>query len=120
MFTDITIRCFVGGNGTPDRCRQKPFGSLVQQRLKTQYVMAPGINSLRPESWKSFYSAAEICWIPVPNLHFSIPASRKARSKECNSSLCVPTPFVKNIFLGYKTIHFSTPYFSVKGKDFIF
>jgi hypothetical protein len=35
-------------------------------------------------------------------LHFSIPASRKARSKECNSSLCVPTPFVKKIFLGTK------------------
>jgi hypothetical protein len=33
-------------------------------------------------------------------LHFCIPASRNARSKECNSSLCVPTPFVTKIFLG--------------------
>jgi len=33
-------------------------------------------------------------------LHFSMPASLSASSYERNSSLCVPTPLVKNTFVG--------------------
>jgi len=33
-------------------------------------------------------------------LQWAMPALRKASSKDANFSLCTPTPFVKNIFLG--------------------
>ena len=33
-------------------------------------------------------------------LHFSIPASLKANSKDCSLALCLPIPLVKKIFLG--------------------
>jgi hypothetical protein len=33
-------------------------------------------------------------------LHFSMPASLRASSYERSSSLCVPTPLVKNTFVG--------------------
>jgi len=33
-------------------------------------------------------------------LHFSIPASRNASSKDCSSCLCFPTPLVKKTFFG--------------------
>jgi hypothetical protein len=64
--------------------------------------MAPGINSFNPCVLEIILQRGGNMLDTCTKLHFSIPASRKARSKECNSSLCVPTPFVKNIFLGTK------------------
>lgn len=37
-------------------------------------------------------------------LHFSIPAFLRASSKDASLSLCIPTPLVKNICLGIKSI----------------
>ena len=42
----------------------------------------------------------------LTRLHFSIPAFLRASSRDCSFSLCLPTPFVKNIFFGTDCILF--------------
>jgi hypothetical protein len=90
----------------PTDAARSLLGSLVQERLITQYVIAPGINSLSPWVLEIILQRGGNILDTCTKLHFSIPASLKARSKECNSSLCVPTPFVKKILLGTKSSTF--------------
>src|SRR5208337_5605541 len=82
--------------------------------------MAPGVNCFSPCVLEIILQRGGNMLDTCTKLHFSIPASRKARSKECNSSLCVPTPLVKNIFLGTKLSIFLSPYFFVKSKRLYF
>jgi hypothetical protein len=80
--------------------------------------MAPGVNNFNPCVLEIILHRGGNILETCTRLHFSIPASRKARSKECNSSLCVPTPFVKNIFLGTKLSMLKSPSSSCERKNF--
>src|SRR4030042_2881877 len=46
----------------------------------------------------------------VAKLSTAISAFRSASSKDCNSSLCSPTPRVKNNFVGTNTFSFSSSF----------
>src|SRR5690606_17842546 len=84
-------------------------GSLLQHRLITQYVMAPVCSSFSPCVLEINLQAGGKILDTWTRLHFSIPASRRASSNECSSSLCVPSPLVKNIFFGTFGFNFSSP-----------
>src|SRR4030042_5727096 len=62
--------------------------------------MAPGRISLIPLAFEMNRQPGGRMLDTCTRLHFSIPASLRASSKECSSSRCLPTPLVKNILRG--------------------
>jgi len=94
--------CLSSGIAHPIDADINLFGSLLQHLLNTQKVIEPGNNFLRPFDLEIILQPGGKILDTVTKLHFSIPASLNALSNDCNSSLCDPTPFVKNISLGVK------------------
>jgi hypothetical protein len=98
MFADVSVRSFIDRDSEPTAAEIKRCGSLLQQRLMTQKVMAPGSSFFNPSVLEIILQPGGKYWKPGQDCIFSIPASRKASSKECSCSLWVPTPLVKKVF----------------------
>ena len=60
----------------------------------------PGMSSFIPSFFGRILQPGGKMLETCTRLHFSMPASLRASSYERSSSLCVPTPLVKNTFVG--------------------
>jgi hypothetical protein len=85
---------------TPIAAEISRFGSLVSLRAITQKVISPGDNSFNPADRVMILQLGGKMLDTYTRLHFSMPALRKATSKDESLSLWTPTPFVKKVFFG--------------------
>jgi len=85
---------------TPMAAETNRLGSFVSFLENTQKVICPGFKEDKPASFDIILQFGGKILETKTRLHFSIPASLRASSKEANLSLWTPTPLVKNIFVG--------------------
>jgi hypothetical protein len=82
------------------------LNSLLLDFDNTQKVIWPGISVAKPCLRDIILQLGGKMLETCTRLHYYIPALLKASSKDRNSSLCRPTPFVKKSCLGTSCIRF--------------
>ena len=80
---------------TPNDAAINLLGSSAQFLDNTTNVISPGLIILMPFSIETCLQPGGIMDDTVTRLQYCMPATLKANSKDCNFSLCTPTPFVK-------------------------
>ena len=70
-------------------------GSFVEFLARTMKVISPGFTIFKPRSLETSLQPGGTMLETFTMLQCCIPAFLKANSKDCNCSLCLPTPFVR-------------------------
>lgn len=72
----------------------------MEFRARTRKVISPGLSIFNPCSNVMSLHPGDIMLETLTRLRCCIFASLRANSKDCNCSLCLPTPFVRKKYFG--------------------